>query len=192
MATVREIITRALGELLYIAEGETPSATTMRDGLNSFNSLIASWHTQGMLIGFPAGTNWKADWTVNTAYSVNDAVNRSGNFYTCIAAHTSSYNDKPGVSIDTATYWTPNTETALTLDSAFPLPAAYERGLIAILAVEFAPMFGMQPSPFTMKKASEGETALLAAFLPIQPVNIDAGLTRMPSQIWPYNVGTVS
>ena len=192
MTTARTIVTRALSELMYFAEGETPSAAAVADGLTALNSLMASWHTEGILWNFPPGTTWKKDWAVNITYSVNDSVARSGNTYTCTTAHLSSLNDKPGVSPDWADYWTLYAETPLTISSTFPLDAAYERGVVSMLAVELAPQFGKDPSPFTLRKASDGKTQIIAAFMPINPVSVDAGLTRMPSQIWPYNIDQIT
>ena len=188
MTTARDIVTRALGELLYIASGESPTASDAKDGLNALNDLIASWRTEGMLISYPPSVNWRGEWQVNTAYASNDGVSRSGMPYTCLVAHISSFNDKPGTSENTATYWTVTTDTDYTLDDTFTLPRVYHRGVIAMLAIEMAPAFQMTPSPGTIAKASQGKTALLAAFMPIQPVGVDAGLIRLPSQTWPVNV----
>lgn len=192
MTTVRTLITRALGELLYIAEGETPTAGQSADGLFTVNNMVAAWRTESIMITFPASTNWRGVWETRTAYAVNDCVNVAGVLYTCTTAHTSSTSDRPIGSPDAATYWTVNTDTVLALDDQFPLPAQFERGVISLLALELASQYNVQPSALTVRKASEGKTAIMAAYMPITPVGVDAGLTRMPSQVWPYNVGTVS
>ena len=192
MTTVRQIITRALGELLYLAEGETPTAGQASDSLDALNSLIASWRNEGMMIAFPTGTNWRGEWDERLSYAVNDSVSRNGSLYVCSTAHESVQSNRPGVSINGGTYWTAFNDTLLTLDATFPLPAQFERGVVSLLAVELGPTFGKDPSPFTQRKASDGKTALLAAYMPIAPVGVDVGLTRLPSNVWPYNVGTVS
>lgn len=195
MSTTRDVITRAFGELMFMAEGETPSAAAMSDALDALNDLLASWRTLGMVVvsvpGFPTG-NWRGDWQTNTSYAVSDAVMRSGSTYVCSTVHTSSLYDKPGVSPNWASYWTATAATTLALDDTFPVSAEFHRGIIAILAVEMAPKFNIDPKPLTMRKASEGLTALMAAFLPINPVRVDNGIIRMPSQIWPYNIDQVS
>ena len=61
-----------------------------------------------------------------------------------------------------------------------------------MLAVEMAPGFSVPVSAQTEKKASAGLTALMAAYMPITNVRVDYGITRMPSQIWPYNIDQVS
>ena len=197
MTTVRQIVTRAFGELMYLAEGETPSAQSMQDGVTAFNAMLANWRTMGMIIpdapGFPASSNWRGDWASNTVYAVDDGVCRSGSTYKCKAVHTSSlYNDKPGVSPNWATYWDFVASLELTQDDTVPLDLMFHRGLVSLLAIELAPTFGVAPSKQTEKKASEGMTSLLAAFLPINPVRADNGIIRMPSQIWPYNIDQVS
>lgn len=188
MTTARTIVTRALGELMYLAENETPSAKMMADGVDALNGLIASWHNEGIIVLYPPGTTWKGDWTNNTNYAVNESVARSGSTYTCSVAHTSSLYDKPGSSANWSSYWTLYAETPLTTDGTFPLGAEHERGVVALMALEIAPMFNKDVSPFTLQKASMGKTQLMAAYMPIVPVRVDAGLTRMPSQIWPYNI----
>jgi hypothetical protein len=191
MTTARDIVVRALGELSYFPEGEDPSAGSVRDGLIALNAMIASWQTEGMQIYFPSGTTHKGDWAERIVFSVGDSVARTGTFYTCILGHTSSVNDRPGVAINSATYWTAYVPTALELATTFPFPAQFERGITSMLAVEVSPMFGVEPSNLTEKRASEGKTALLAAYMPINPVRVDNGLIRMPSQIWPYNVDII-
>lgn len=188
MTTLRQICTRAFGELQYFPEGETPSAGAMADAVTALNSLVASWHTKGMLFYWPTGKTWRKAWATNTQYAVDDLVNRSGSLYVCTTLHTSSVNDRPGVSAAWSSYWTVYEETDLGLDDTIIVPREFDRGLVAMLAVEVAPMMGVNPSPFTMRKASEGETALLAAYMQIEPVGVDSGIIRMPSQIWPYNI----
>jgi hypothetical protein len=191
MTTARDIVVRALGELNYFPEGEDPTAGSVRDGLIALNAMIASWQTESMQIFFPSATTYKGDWAERIVYSVGDSVARTGTLYTCIVAHTSSVNDRPGVAINQATYWTAYVPTELELTTTFPFPAQFERGMTSMLAVEMSPMFGVEPSAFTEKRASEGKTALLAAYMPINPVRVDNGLIRMPSQIWPYNVDVI-
>lgn len=192
MTTARQIIVRAIGELMYFPEGDEPSAGSVADGLTALNGLIASWQTEGIIINYPTGTNWRGEWYERAVYAVNDSISIGGATYRCILVHTASNYDRPGASANWSTYWTYYAETALTLTSTFPLPTPFERGVVSLLAIELAPAFGVEPSKYTSKKASDGKTALLAAYMPLSPVRIDNGLIRMPSQIWPYNVDIVS
>jgi len=196
MTTARDICTRALKELMFTAEGESPSSESMSDTLAALNGMLARWRTDGMVIPelatFPTGVTWRGDWTTNINYSVSDAVMRSGSVYKCSAAHTSSTYDKPGVSPNWATYWTAYPFTDLTLDQAWPMGSEFTSGIVSMLCVEMSPSFNIDPKPFTVGRANACMTALLAAYLPIKPVQVDNGLIRMPSQIWPYQIDQVS
>lgn len=192
MTTARQIITRAFNEMMYYAEGEAPSAAAMADGLDLLNSMIASWHTVGMTIYYPPGTVWKDTWRTEKTYAVNDAVTLSGNVYVCILAHTSTPDDQPYQSVNGPTYWTLYAETPMTLDSTFFFPAHHERGIIALLAIELCPAFNMQPSALTVRKAMAGEQALYGQYFIVPLASADPGITRMPSQIWPYTIPNVS
>lgn len=195
MTTARDICTRALKELMFMAEGESPSSEAISDTLFALNGMLARFRTQGMvipaLLTFPTGVTWRGDWVTNTGYAVNDAVLRSGSVYKCATAHTSSEYDKPGVSPNGATYWTSYPLTDLQLEDTWSLGSEFNLGIVAMLAVEVAPAFSVQASTKTEQKASAGLTALMAAYLPIRPVGVDYGLTRMPSQIWPYQIDQI-
>jgi hypothetical protein len=181
MTTARQIVTRALRELMYMQEGESPSAQSITDGLDALNGLLASFHNQGMLIFYPPGKTWIGDWSQATDYAIDDAVSRNGSTYYCTLAHTSSVDDQPGSSANWATYWTLYAETPMTLSSTFPLDVSQERGVIALLAVELAPMFGVEPSPLTFAKSKDGMNALYGQFFRVPEVAADSGLTRMTS-----------
>jgi len=49
LLTARDLITKALKELGIGAEGETPSAETMNDGLDSLNLMLAEWGADGLM-----------------------------------------------------------------------------------------------------------------------------------------------
>lgn len=196
MTTVRDICIRGIKELMFTAEGETPSSEAISDALFALNVMAARWRTLGMVIPelapFPTGKNWRGDWATNTVYSVNDAVIRSGSVYACSAAHTSSQYDKPGVSPNWASYWTAYPVTELKVTDTWPLGLEFTGGVVSMLAMDIAAQFNVEPGPLTARKASDGLTALLAAYMPIRPVQADNGLIRMPSQIWPYQIDQVS
>ena len=192
MTTCRDIVTRSLRELRAIAAGESPSADEASDALAAFNGMIAAWRTQSIVISYPAGLNWRGEWATNTTYAANDGVSYSGLVLTCSTGHTSSYSDTPMASPNWSTYWTIQPFTALALSDAFPLPAQFEEGVTAMLAVRIAPQYGTDPSQLTLRKASDGENALLAAYMTIRPASADNGIIRMPSQIWPYSVDQVN
>lgn len=192
MTTARDIATRALKLLQYYAEGETPTPAAIADSLQAFNSLVASWHNDGLLIFYPPNTNWLGEWKKNYVYAVDDSVYRNGASYTCSVAHTSSANDLPGSSANWADYWTLYAETPMTLASTIPFDASHERGLVALVAQDLAPQFGVEISRRVAEMAREGLTAIYGQYFRIPEAASDPGITRMPSQIWPYSIPSVS
>jgi len=192
MTTARQICTRALKELVYFAEGETPSAESISDCLDALNGMMASWHNNGLLVFYPPGKNWLGDWKQNYTYAVDDAVSRSGRTYYCTTAHTSAANDRPGESSLWSSYWTLYAETPMTLETTFPLNPEHERGVVALLCVDIAPLFNKQPSPITLMKARDGMNAIYGQFFNVPNASVDSGITRMPSQIWPYSISQVT
>lgn len=192
MTTAREIITRAFSLLQYYGEGESPSAQAMADGLAALNSLVASWHNDGLLVLYPPGKTWKGDWKKNVAFGVDDAVSVSGNTYYCIVAHASTATDEPGRSPNWASYWTLYAETPMTLASTFPLGAAHERGVQALLCMDLAPLFNVPVSARVAEIAREGMAGIYGQYFKVPEASSDPGITRMPSQIWPYSNASVS
>jgi hypothetical protein len=192
MTTAREIITRAFSLLQYYGEGESPSAQAMADGLAALNSLVASWHNDGLLVLYPPGKTWKGDWKKNYSYAVDDAVAVSGNTYYCTAAHSSTALDEPGRSPNYSSYWTLYAETPMTLASTFPLGTAHERGVQALLCMDLAPLFNMPVSQRVAEIAREGMAGIYGQYFKVPEASSDPGLTRMPSQIWPYSNSSVS
>lgn len=191
MTTARDIVTRAIKLVGYYGEGEEPSAAAVRDGLQALNDLMASWHNQGLLVFWPPGTVYLGDWKASYVYAVGDAVSRSGNVYSCTAAHTSTTNDQPGNSPGWSSYWELYSETPLALSSTFPLDASHDRGVVAILALEVAPLFNVDPQATVVARAREGMVALYGTYFRVPNASVDSGITRMPSQIWPYSISQV-
>jgi hypothetical protein len=192
MTTAREIITRAFSLLQYYGEGESPSAQAMADGLAALNSMMASWHNDGLLVFYPPSSNWLGDWKKNYAYNVNDGVCVGGNTYTCAVVNTSTANDEPGRSPNWADYWTLYAETPMTLASTFPLGPAHERGVQALLCMDLAPLFNVPISPRIEQMANDGMNGIYGQYFKVPEASSDPGITRMPSQIWPYSVASVS
>lgn len=192
MTTARDICVRAFRELRMYPAGEPVPAEHMAQALDALNGLVASWHNKGLLIFYPPGKTWVGDWKVSTTYNVNDAVARNGNTYYCTAAVISAMNDQPGVSPNWSSYWTLYAETPMSLDSTFFLDASHERGVSALLALELQPAFGAELSPLTIEKAKDGMNALYGAFFHVPTASVDAGIVRMPSQIWPYQIPSVA
>jgi len=192
MTTARTIITRAMKEMAYFGEGESPSPEAINDGLDALNGLIASWHNTGLLVYYPPGSNWRGEWVSGRLYAVGDGVSRNGCTYTCSTAHTSTDDDKPGQSANFGTYWTLYAETAMTLSSTLFFDASFERGIVAMLAMDLSALFNVDPSPMTVVKARDGLNAIYGRYFIVPLAASDPALTRMPSQIWPYTIPAVS
>ena len=81
------------GGYLYIANAEHTSAATATLGLEA---------NQGSWDLFAEGFDYKADWSINTRYKVNDIVKYNGTIYTCVTAHTSASTTTLGLENDQA------------------------------------------------------------------------------------------
>ena len=63
-----------------------------------------------------------------------------------------------------------------------PLQNEFEKPLVAILAMEIAPRFGVEPMPMLVKRAANGMASLQAAFVVAPQAQFDAALRNLPSQ----------
>ena len=55
--------------------------------------------------GVTSNLVWKGPWGDSTSYIINDLVENDGDSYIAIAAHTSTFNDEPGVGVNWKLYW---------------------------------------------------------------------------------------
>lgn len=188
--TARQAVTRAIKELNYYPEGEDPTAGAISDGLDALNSMLAAWQTSNVLLAYPSFTTWRGEWEVGTSYAVGDGVTNNGSTYVCAVQHTATSFDEPNTTPNWATYWTYYAENVLplTLDVAIPIKNVHERGLIALLAVDIAPIFSVQPSQVTVAKADAGWRAILADYNQAPTAQHDPALIYVPSRRWPYSV----
>ena len=79
------------GSLLYVANTEHLSAGSAVDGLELDQS---KWDL------YAEGFDYKADWTVNTRYKINDIAKYNGTVYNCVTPHTSAANLALGLEAD--------------------------------------------------------------------------------------------
>ncbi len=61
----------------------------------------------------------------------------------------------------------------------FPLEPEFERGVIALLAVYLAPMWGKEADAQVQIDAENGWNVLLATYSPINLLRVDVGLSRV-------------
>jgi hypothetical protein len=62
-----------------------------------------------------------------------------------------------------------------------PLPAKYEEGVVAMLAVRLAPDYGKEPSALVFADAAKGMTRLEAGYISAPLATFDCALRGMPS-----------
>ena len=85
------------GGLLYIANTGHISDTDLIGGLES---RLGDDSTSAMWDLFSEGFDYKADWTINTRYKVNDIVKYGSRIYICTVFHVSAPNTASGLEID--------------------------------------------------------------------------------------------
>lgn len=76
MATVSDLITAALKEIMVLAEGETASSGQANDALGSLNRMLDQWAAERLIIPFRARTSWNitandGDYSVGTGADVS-------------------------------------------------------------------------------------------------------------------------
>ena len=76
--------------------------------------------------------------------------------------------------------------TDLALADTVKLPETHTEALKYLLAIRLAPEYTLIPSPLVIRQADNGLRTLQAAYADPQPLSIDSGLLRMPSQNWGY------
>ena len=74
--------------------------------------------------------------------------------------------------------------TDLALAGAVNLPETHIEALTYLLAIRLAPEYALTPSPLVIRQADNGKSLLQAVYADPQPLSIDRGLLRMPSQSW--------
>jgi hypothetical protein len=58
--------------------------------------------------------------------------------------------------------------------------------------MDLAPMFNVPISPRVEQMARDGMAGIYGQYFKVPEASADPGITRMPSQIWPYSVASVS
>ena len=72
----------------------------------------------------------------------------------------------------------------LALAATINLPDSHIETLRHMLALRLAPEYTLTPSPLVVRTADTGKAALQAVYADPEPLSIDRGLLRMPSQSW--------
>lgn len=78
-----------------------------------------------------------------------------------------------------------------------PLQPQYAKAVVDLLAVEMAPEYGIEPTPYLARRASNGLTTLQSAFVFAPKADFDSAIRNLPSQRLigqrgvPFNVADV-
>lgn len=96
MATARDIVTRSLKLIGVVADGETPTAQELSDGLGSLNDMLDSWSNDNVIIPYHTIEEFSL-----TAGKSRYSIGSSGDFDTIrpIEINKISYKDSSGFEI---------------------------------------------------------------------------------------------
>lgn len=178
--TAEEIVTAAFRLIgaLDIAE-ERPSAAEMTNGLRVLGRMIDSWQasslnivTRSLTANFSSGSTTVTD--LSSTAQLAPGLNVSG---TGIADGTrvASIDSTTQITLDTATT-VQGSGTTLTF-TALPFESKYEKGVIALLAMDLAPQLGIYNIPLTVQNmASDGWANLTANFMQTGTIIYDKDL----------------
>lgn len=200
MATVADIVTRALRRLRIVDATESPSAEDMALGVQALNDMLRAWAGQGVdilqqseyvstdtFVFFVPPTDATA--VLVSALSYRGTWNASTNSPALASSSgTQGYVYKVSTAgattLDDVTSWSVN-EFAV-FDGAEWVKARsstrYESAVVALLAVRLADDFGSDPSAVVMSDANNGWIDIQAAYIVPAANPFDRALTRMPSQ----------
>lgn len=210
MATVRDIITRTYKRLRVIAEGETPSASAMSDGLDALNDMIYSWATDGVDVlsqGFALNDTF-VFWVPPKV--IDEAQNTSTVADSCTYAGT--WNASTNTPTLTGGNGTSGTVYKVSVAGSTALDALtsyavgdfivfngtrwlkglssnrHTQSVVALLAVRMARDFGTDVPDTVFVDANDGWARILADYIKVPDASYDKALTRLPSRRWPYSV----
>lgn len=188
MSTAAELVVDAFGLLNAIDIVEAaPSPAEITKGLRAFSQMVDSWATEGLAIADQTrtcdidGTTAVIPSPTDPLTSVVDVlrlapgmnVNGTGVVY---GSRILSIDSKSqAITLDQATE-SQASSVSVTF-KALPFEAKFERGVAALLALQIAPLIGMDNiPPMVVRMAQSGWTALQANFMRIPPVGFDPGL----------------
>lgn len=162
---VSKLIDLALKQLGVLAAGENASANEVADAVDSLHGLLAQWATDRLFIykvqNITVNLTGKGRYTLNQAIdAVSDQAKLDGNDIVLVRDLNNTGVYTPVIyQVDTPYWHFDVLENAKTLElKAFTLPSSldaqdeleipdkYKRPLILTLALEIAPMFGVEAS----------------------------------------------
>lgn len=187
MATVREVITRALRRIRVVGLLESPSSEIEKHTLSAFNDMLSAYEADGLTTETVILTgNTSVD--SRTVTGLNGTLYSAGNLVvgmevngTGVSARVHEIkSDNEIVLSDVATA----TGTAVTLTfSALPMDDSLTQALVAVLAVRMAGDFGATVDPVLAHDARHGQAQIDGAFLKVPTKGLlDQSLVRTSSR----------
>ncbi len=170
MTTCREIVTLALRQARIVGIGRTPRASEATEGLTALQSLYDSMFADGPLAPF-------ADVYATEAYTAqeNERIIADGVTITIPDTIIENGETRTPKDLTAVIVITDTTQKnyvfslgrwqvcdSLTLDSTAPLANRDKAGLAALLAMQYAEMFGAELPPMTARRAMDFRGKLVA------------------------------
>lgn len=214
MATIRDVVTRALRRIGIVGNLTTPSAEDASAALAIYNDMIAMWPTNGVnvlpvevslsdtlalfippkLLGSDtmevlsyAGT-WDA--SANSP-ALSGGTGTEGTVYRVSVAGTTSLDGIATWSV--GDYAVLGKSESATLDPSLTWQKGlsvdrHRAGIIALLAERLCDDYGIDPPANVKEDADSAWRSLLSDFVKTPTAAFDPALTRLPSRRWPYSV----
>lgn len=177
MSTALQVCNDALRKINVIEPGAAADGAELQGAIRALNLMVAGWASDGVHISIYGAV---APWMPGAYYDTGAKVSNGSGVYTCTRPGTSDTSGGPsgngtGIGDGTAVWAFYGTQG--------PIDPSLERSLIALLAVELCPDYGVEPSPSLQKQASNAWAALLAYYISAPtPTDIDPALKALPSQ----------
>ncbi len=204
MATVADIVTRALRRLRIVGAEDSPSAADMALGISALNDMLRSWPAQGVdilqqadyastdtFVFFvpPVGATatlisaleYQSTWNASTnSPALASSSGTKGYVYRVATAGSTT--------LDDVASWAAN-DFAVFDGTAWVKGKSSRRhdaAVSALLAMRLAEDFGSEPGAVLVRDARDGWTVIQADYIVPATNAFDRGLSSMPSQrYWP-------
>ncbi len=200
MTTARDIVGRMLTRLRITAPGEAVPAHMAAQALTSLNAMLADWRNSGVYMPNASFVLSDEFWffvpsKATDAETIAD-LDYKGTWNAAtdvpsLAATTGTRGDAYRVSVAGSTTLS-STLTPWTVGQTFVSTgkvwmrgddsSRFDQAVVDLLAVQAAPDFGREPSPFILRGADSGWTSILSSFLRSPDARYDTALIFMPSR----------
>ena len=195
MATVNDIVSRALRRNRILAAGESADADDAAVCLDLLNSMILRWASQGVDAKYTAlaltdtftffvppaaatgevidALDYQGTWNASTnTPTLADGTGTKGYFYRVSVAGSTSLDDLDSWAVNDYAVF----DGSVWLQSINS--ARFEQAVIDLLAVEMTPDFGKDPAPALVKSSREGWAQIQAAFIKAPTAILDRAVMQ--------------